>query len=93
MDLANFAVNLPIIGGFNVRVSDLACVKKEWKQYKFPKTKKTRIRKKWRKRTSNFRLQEVHCMVLMKDQNTVVVSQKTFDKIKTSNKFGGTQWT
>lgn len=93
MDLTNFYTALPSVGSFKIVVNDLACIDKKWKQFRYPKTKKARIRKKWSKRNLNFRFEEVHRMVIMKDQNTVVVSQKTFDTIKNNPKIKETKWT
>jgi len=70
------------LGGVDVFVNDMACISKEWKQYRFPKSKKKRIRKKWSKRSKNFRMQDVHRMIVMKDERRVFVSQKMYDKLK-----------
>lgn len=69
-------------GGVDVLVNDVACISKEWKQYRFPKSKKKRIRKKWSKQSNNFRMQDVHIMIMMKEERKVFVSQKTYDKLK-----------
>jgi uncharacterized protein YkuJ len=79
---SNFEQNgvLPdFIGGIKIVVNDAACVSMQWKQYKFHKSKKVRTRKKWSKRNSNFRLQEVH--TAYKYQDTLFVSTRIFDKI------------
>lgn len=48
------------LGQFQVITNDNLCIKKEFKQYKFPKSKKRRIRKKWSKRNFNYKLVENH---------------------------------
>lgn len=53
-------------------------LKKEKYQFRFPKSKKKRIRKKWSKRESNFRYKEFY----LKIGNTLFVSKKMYDKIK-----------
>jgi hypothetical protein len=68
--------------GIQVFVNNMACISNEWEQYRFPKTKKKRIRKKWSKRNVNFRMQEVHKVIILKSENKMYVSQKTFDKLK-----------
>lgn len=68
--------------GIQVFVNDMACISKERKQYRFPKSKKVRIRKKWSKRRVNFRIQEVHKVIMLKSENKMFVSQKTYDKLK-----------
>jgi hypothetical protein len=64
----------------DVIINDLACVSRELKQFRFPKSKRLRIRKKWSKNRKNFRLTDVHKCI--KFGNTLIVSSKTFDKIK-----------
>ena len=66
--------------GFQVVVNDMACISKEWKQYRFPKSKKVRIRKKWSKRSVNFRMQDVHRVIEM--QGKLFVSSLIFEKLK-----------
>lgn len=69
-------------GGVDVFVNDMACISKEWKQYRFPKSKKKRIRKKWSKQGKNFRMQDIHRMIVMKEERKVFVSQKVYDKLR-----------
>ena len=69
-------------GGVDVFVNDMACISKEWKQYKFPKSKKKRIRRKWSKRTENFKMQDIHRIIVIKEERKVFVSQKMYDKLK-----------
>ena len=72
---------LPAVNfGFQVVVNDIACISKEWKQYRFPKSKKVRIRKKWSKRSVNFRMQDVHRVIKMQDK--LFVSSLIFEKLK-----------
>lgn len=66
--------------GFQVVINDMACISKEWKQHKFPKSKKIRIRKKWSKRSVNFRVQDVHRAIKMQDK--LFVSSLIFEKLK-----------
>lgn len=68
-----------MIDGIKIVINDRACISKEWKQYKFPSTKKKRIRNKWTKRSTNFRMQEVH--VSLKIYDTLHVSSRTYDKL------------
>lgn len=68
--------------GIQVFVNDMACISNEWNQYRFPKSKKVRIRKKWSKRISNFRMQEFHKVIILKSENKMFVSQKTYDQLK-----------
>lgn len=65
--------------GFDVIVNDLVCIQHECKQYKFPKSKKKRIREKWGKRQSNYRVQKVHKVYYI--QGRIVVSTKVFEKL------------
>ena len=68
--------------GIQVFVNDMACISNEWKQYRFPKSKKVRIRKKWSKNRANFRIEEVHKVIMLKSENKMFVSQKTYDQLK-----------
>lgn len=70
------------MGGVTVEViiNDIACISQELLQYRYPKTKKARIRKKWAKNKNNYRLQDVHKAITI--GRTVLVSTKIFEKIK-----------
>jgi len=48
-------------------------------QYRFPKSKKVRIRKKWRKRKENYRERDV---AVQFDRDTLFVSPSLFEKFK-----------
>jgi hypothetical protein len=61
-------------------VNDLLCIRKELVQVKFPKSKKKRIRNKWKKRNCNFGLKDMHFMV--KFDNKVYVSSKMYEKLQ-----------
>jgi hypothetical protein len=67
--------------GIQVFVNNMACISNEWKQFRFPKSKKKRIRKKWSKRGVNFKMKEFHKVIMMKFENKMFVSQKTYDKL------------
>ncbi|MFA7287033.1 MAG: hypothetical protein WC052_05220 [Patescibacteria group bacterium] len=70
-----------MIDGIRVFIDDTACVYEKSVQYLFPKTKKRRIQKKWAKRSSNFRAKTFHRMFKLSDG--IIVSQKTFETLKT----------
>ena len=55
-------------------VNDALCISKEWRQIKFPKSRKKRIRNKWAKQSRNFGLKDIH--KLIKVGNTALVSSK-----------------
>jgi len=74
-------------GGMPVIVNDFACISQEWKQYKFPKSKKKRIRKKWAKQSRYFRMQDVHRVI--KIQGKLFVSTKIFEQLKSLSEYGG----
>lgn len=65
---------------FYVYVCDHACISNQWKQFRFPKSKKVRIRKKWQKRNYNYRMTEVHRVITIFDR--MIVSSKIFEKLK-----------
>lgn len=64
----------------NIIVNDLLCVKKELKQYRFPKSKKKRVKRKWAKMRHNFRLEDVHTSISV--NGDLFVSTKIYNKIK-----------
>ena len=66
--------------GMQVIINDMACMSKERKQFRFPKSKKVRIRKKWSKRNANYRLEDVHKAI--KIGNKLLVSSKMFEILK-----------
>ena len=74
-------------GGMPVIVNDFACISQEWKQYRFPKSKKKRIRKKWAKQSRYFRMQDVHRVIKM--QGKLFVSTKIFEQLKSLLEYGG----
>lgn len=74
-------MNFPRHGGIQVIVNDVACVSRKWKQYRFPKSKKKRIRKKWAKNNKYFRMQDVHSAINF--DGKLIVSSKMYEKMKT----------
>lgn len=73
-----------IFDTLKVRVNDAACVSQEWKQFKFPKSRKKRIRKKWSKDQCNFRIEEAHHCVHDIQNNILYVSSKVLKNIENS---------
>jgi hypothetical protein len=67
------------------RVCPWISSKMELKQFRFPKSKKKRIRNKWSKKSTNSKLQEVEQVVFIKETMTVFGSQKTIDRLKKHN--------
>ena len=59
-----------------LKVNDMCCIRKEWKQKKFPKSKKKRIRNKWSKDTKYYGLVDVHSSIIVGD--IIYVSQKIY---------------
>lgn len=68
-----------IFNGFEIIVNDSACIRNEWKQFRYPKTKKKRIREKWRKRYCNWRMEEIHFGV--KCENKMYISTRMFNAL------------
>lgn len=54
----------------------------EWRnqQFKFPRSKKRRIRNKWRRDAKNYKL-VLHDPCFIINSDTILVSQETYDKI------------
>lgn len=74
-------------GGMPVIVNDFACISQEWKQYRFPKSKKKRIRKKWAKQSRYYRMQDIHRA--FKVDGKLIVSTKVFEQLKSLPEYGG----
>lgn len=71
-----------ITGNLEIIVSDIACVSMDLAQIRFPKSKKKRIRKKWKKNLNNWDYKATHRCV--KIDNKLYVSSKVFEMIKAS---------
>ena len=70
--------------GTPVIVNDTACISEEMRQFRFPKSKKKRIVKKWGKRPENLKLTKVDRII--KVEGRLIMSEKTFNRIKESQK-------
>lgn len=66
-----------IYKGFQVFIDDRACCTNELVQIKFPKSKKKRIRDKWKKRKDNFKLKQVERVFKVEDK--LIVSSKAYE--------------
>ena len=65
---------------FKVYICDFLCIQQVWKQYRFQRSKKARIRKKWAKKSDNFKSETVHKAIKVGD--SVYVSSEVFEKLK-----------
>lgn len=65
--------------GIKVVINDLSCISEELKQFRFPKSKRIRIRNKWKKRKQNYRFEKVHRIIKVGD--TMFVSSKIFNEM------------
>lgn len=74
-----------VINGLRVYINDLACVVVDrYFQFRFPKSKKQRTRKKWSKRPENWKTTYKHITYKMAD--SIIMSSKTFREIQESIK-------
>jgi hypothetical protein len=62
---------------FRIIANDFACVSFDYKQFRFPKSKKARIRKKWRRKSENFKTVETHKVLIHGD--VIYMSTKTLN--------------
>ncbi len=69
-----------IINGYRLRVNDFLCIQHDYVQYRFPKSKKKRIRLKWFKNRDNWRTETVDKVFCI--GNEMLVSSKIFEKLK-----------
>ena len=69
--------------GVKVIVDDNACTRKEFVQYKFPKSKKARIRKKWRKNSNNYRYEEKY--FCFRNGNVALVPSHVYNELMMSS--------
>jgi len=67
------------INSTRVIVNDSATVSRKLVQYRFPKSKKRRIRIKWRKRNENFRWKESYRIIKM--SGSILVHSTMYEKL------------
>ncbi len=68
--------------GIEVFLDDRLCAREEWKQFRFPKSKKKRIRKKWAKKRINYKYKTVYRTV--RYGNKLFVPSVVYNKLKES---------
>lgn len=68
------------INGFNVIEDKFLLPDSKRIQFKFPKSKKRRIREKWMKRNENYKTIETERFI--KFDNTIIVSTNSYNKLK-----------
>lgn len=68
-----------MIGDFKIVVNDFIQPRLEIKQVRFPNSKKVRIKKKWAKRSCNFKSFYIDEFIVSHD--TIFVNQKHYDKL------------
>jgi hypothetical protein len=73
---------------FNITIDDALCIKTECVQIKYPRSKKSRIRKKWAKQSKNFKQTVKH--VTYRFGNSVIMSSATFECVKATAKKAST---
>ena len=66
-------------GSFQIQVNDLATENRRFVQIRFPRSKKKRIRKKWRKRPENWGWKTTYLVVRM--GSILTVHSKTYEKL------------
>lgn len=69
--------------GLNVFVNDHICIENVYTQFRFPRSKKKRIRKKFFKDKSNFMVSKQHNVILAGDK--VFVSNEILQKLKSES--------
>lgn len=70
------------LGGVNIHLSDNLPCKQEWRQVRFPKSKRKRIRKKWAKnKRRNWAMVDVE-PVIMQINGAIYCNQLGYDQIK-----------
>lgn len=84
----NSEINTPYIApfeiprGVKVVINDMACIYTEYKQFRFPKSKKKRIRKKWSKRARNWKTYTRRRVLIIRERNLMFVSTEDFMRLK-----------
>ncbi len=68
------------IGGVEIRVSNLLA--KEWAQVRFPKSKRKRIRKKWRKDRRNWDAVEPLGVAWRMPDGSIITNRRTFEAMR-----------
>jgi len=75
-------IALPIGLSIDVIPCDALCISQELHQFRFPKSKKNRIRKKWFKNKKNLKLVKVEKSFCV--GNKLYVTERMFEEIKTN---------
>lgn len=71
---------LNAIGATKIIKNDLLCKRDKRIQYRFPKSRKKRIRKKWSKREANYKY--VPDDIVLKAANILYMSRRVFNKLQ-----------
>ena len=71
-----------LMHGIPVYVDDNMCQYRKLVQYKFPKSKKKRIRRKWSLRSKNWRCELRESILKFEDK--IIISTKAFEILKHS---------
>ena len=66
--------------GYDIDVNDALCCRIKHIQYKFPRSKKIRIREKWRKQQKNYKTIEENFVYKVDDR--IIMSSKIYKKLK-----------
>lgn len=70
----------PTFSPRSVVINDHVCLSLQWKQYRFPVSKKKRIRRKWAKQLKNYRNHVVH--KIYEADGKVFVSSTVFEILR-----------
>lgn len=70
------------IAGINVQVVDTLGL--EWRQFRFPRSKAKRVRKKWRKNRRNFRPHQEPAFYQLVAQNLIVTNPPGMRQLRAS---------
>lgn len=78
--MTNEDIAVDKFSGYAIEINDFLCCRSKQIQYRFPKSKKTRIREKWRKQLQNFKTIEKHYAYKVNDR--IMVSSKIYNELK-----------
>lgn len=67
--------------GIKIMINDNLCIERKFVQVKFPKSKKKRIRKKWRKNRGNYQWVENHNLIKI-GNDMAMVSTKQYRQLE-----------
>lgn len=73
-----------MMNGMQVIIDDVSTKISKHKQFRFPRSKKKRINKKWSRRSANWRTYKITYSYIV--GNKIIMDSKSFEQLKTNTR-------